>query len=49
MPPDAIPLTPATEKGLTAAELRQSQDVQLLRALDLLTRKSRYEGRWSTG
>jgi carboxyl-terminal processing protease len=39
LPPEVIPLIPANEKGLTAEELRESKDVQLLRALDLLVRE----------
>jgi len=36
LPPEATPLSPLTEKELTAEKLRESGDVQLLRALDLL-------------
>jgi carboxyl-terminal processing protease len=36
LPAEATPLIPASEKGLTAEELQNSQDVQLLRALHLL-------------
>jgi carboxyl-terminal processing protease len=36
LPPEVTPLLPATEKELTAEKLRESGDVQLLRALDLL-------------
>jgi carboxyl-terminal processing protease len=36
LPPEATPLIPTNEKGLTAEELRNTKDVQLLRALDLL-------------
>ncbi len=39
LPPDVTPLIPAQEEGLTAEEFRKSKDVQLLRALDLLTQK----------
>ncbi len=39
LPPDALPLTPESEKGLTPEGLRKSGDVQLLRALDLLLRE----------
>jgi carboxyl-terminal processing protease len=42
LPPEATPLLPVTERELTAEELRQSQDVQLLRALDLLLRENRH-------
>ena len=49
LPPEVITLIPVTEKGLTAEELRQSQDVQLLRALDLLTHQSRHSPRWRFG
>lgn len=38
LPPEVTPLIPSNEKGLTAEELRNSKDVQLLRALDLLLR-----------
>ncbi len=37
LPEDAAPLLPATEPGMTAAELQASGDLQLLRALALLT------------
>jgi len=43
MPSEATPLLPVTEKELTAEELRQSQDVQLLRALDLLFQEKGYK------
>jgi carboxyl-terminal processing protease len=36
LPSDAEPLQPLTERDLTAAQLRDSGDAQLLRALDLL-------------
>jgi carboxyl-terminal processing protease len=36
LPSDAEPLLPLTERGLTAEELQDSSDAQLLRALDLL-------------
>jgi carboxyl-terminal processing protease len=36
LPPEATPLLPVTERELTAEKLRESGDVQLLRALDLL-------------
>ncbi len=36
LPPEATPLFPLTEKEWTAEKLRESGDVQLLRALDLL-------------
>ncbi len=49
LPPDVIPLIPANEKGLTPEELRKSQDVQLLRALDLLTERRGHEPRWRFG
>jgi carboxyl-terminal processing protease len=35
--PEVTPLFPEAEKGMTATELRESKDEQLLRALDLLT------------
>jgi carboxyl-terminal processing protease len=35
--PDATPLFPKDEKKMTAAQLKASQDVQLLRALDILS------------
>ncbi len=38
LPPEATPLFPVAERGMTVTELRASQDIQLLRALDLLTR-----------
>jgi carboxyl-terminal processing protease len=37
LPSDAEPLIPRTERDLTAEQLRDSSDPQLLRALDLLT------------
>ena len=37
LPPQVPPLFPAAEKGMTPAELWESKDEQLLRALDLLT------------
>jgi len=40
LPPDVTPLIPANEKELTAEELRKSQDVQLLRALDLFQKNN---------
>ena len=36
LPPNASPLFPAAEEGLTATDLRRCEDTQLLRALDLL-------------
>ena len=36
LPPEVRPLFPEAEKEMTAAELRESKDGQLLRALDLL-------------
>ena len=36
LPPEVTPLLPVTERKLTAEKLRESGDVQLLRALDLL-------------
>ena len=36
LPPEVTPLLPVTEMELTAEKLRKIQDVQLLRALDLL-------------
>lgn len=36
LPPDVAPLLPGAEQGMTPAQLRASQDDQLLRALDLL-------------
>lgn len=42
LPPDASPLLPEAERGLTAAELRSSGDEQLLRALDLLQQSAKY-------
>jgi carboxyl-terminal processing protease len=40
LPSDAEPLLPLTERGLTAEQLRDSSDAQLLRALDLLVKTS---------
>jgi carboxyl-terminal processing protease len=37
LPPEVTPLLPVTQRELTAEKLRESGDVQLLRALDLLT------------
>ncbi len=42
LPPEATPLIPANEKGLTAEGLRDSKDVQLLRALALLLPEKRH-------
>jgi carboxyl-terminal processing protease len=36
LPPEVTPLLPVTERELTAEKLKESGDVQLLRALDLL-------------
>jgi carboxyl-terminal processing protease len=36
LPPDVAPLLPATERDLTPAQLQNSGDVQVLRALELL-------------
>jgi carboxyl-terminal processing protease len=44
LPPEVRPLFPEAEKEMTAAELRQSKDTQLLRALDLLNRPVRATG-----
>jgi carboxyl-terminal processing protease len=41
LPPEVRPLFPEAEKEMTAAELRESKDGQLLRALDLLNRPVR--------
>jgi carboxyl-terminal processing protease len=49
LPPEVIPLIPATEKELTVRELGQSQDVQLLRALDLLSKQSGLSKQWGVG
>ncbi len=49
LPPDAIPLIPVTEREMTAKELKQSQDVQLLRALDLLTKQESNARQWALG
>ena len=43
LPPDVTPLIPTIEKELTAEEFRKSQDVQLLRALDLLQKNNGME------
>ena len=40
LPSDAEPLLPLTEQGLTADQLQDSSDAQLLRALDLLSGSS---------
>ena len=40
LPPEVTPLLPVTERGLTAEELRESRDLQLLRGLELLTESS---------
>lgn len=40
LPPDAVPLTPSQEAGLTAEQLQSSQDAQLLRALKELSPSS---------
>jgi carboxyl-terminal processing protease len=43
--PEAMPLMPSAEKGMTAEQLRASDDAQLLRALSLLTKETRKDGR----
>jgi len=40
LPSEATPLIPTTERELTAEELRKSEDVQLLQALDLLEKNN---------
>jgi carboxyl-terminal processing protease len=45
LPPEVTPLLPVTERELTAEKLRESQDAQLLRALDLL-RQEKGHGAW---
>ncbi len=45
LPPEVTALTPDAERSMTAAELRESKDIQLLRALDLLTRSTSTEQR----
>jgi carboxyl-terminal processing protease len=40
LPPEATPLSPAIEREITAQKLRESGDVQLLRALDLLLQET---------
>jgi carboxyl-terminal processing protease len=40
LPPEVSPVFPEVEKGMTAAELRESKDEQLLRALKLLTQSA---------
>ncbi len=37
LPPDVTPLTPETERDLSAAQLQSAADTQLLRALEMLT------------
>ena len=50
LPTDVAPLLPTAERGMTSAELRSSQDVQLQRALDLLQREANViRGRVSLG
>ncbi len=41
LPQNAFPLVPEGEKGMTAADIQNSQDTQLLKALDLLPANSR--------
>jgi len=41
--PDATPLSPVTEREMTAEKLKESGDVQLLRALDLLLQEKGQE------
>jgi carboxyl-terminal processing protease len=45
LPPEVTPLLPVTERELTAEKLRESQDTQLLRALDLLLQEKGH-GAW---
>ncbi len=40
LPPEVTPLIPTIEEGLTAEELRETKDVQLLKALDLLQKNN---------
>ncbi len=40
LPPNATPLFPQAEKGMTEEELRASKDEQLLRALDLFSHRA---------
>jgi carboxyl-terminal processing protease len=49
LPPEVISLIPVTEKELTVEELKQSKDIQLLRALQVLTQQSRHQVRWRVG
>ncbi len=49
LPTDVIPLIPVTEREMTAKELKQSQDVQLLRGLDLLTKQGGSARQWALG
>jgi len=44
LPPEVRPLFPEAEKEMTAAQLRENKDEQLLRALDLLNRPVRATG-----
>ena len=44
LPPEATPLLPITERELTAQEIRESGDAQLLRALDLLLQEKGRSG-----
>jgi carboxyl-terminal processing protease len=37
LPPTVAPLFPEAEQGMTSAQLQNSEDKQLLKALDLLT------------
>jgi hypothetical protein len=39
LPNNALPLLPEEEKGMTAEQLKASTDSQLLRALELLSKK----------
>jgi carboxyl-terminal processing protease len=45
LPPEVTPLFPGVEKGMTIRELRESQDKQVLRALDLLTNPMKQQAR----
>jgi len=49
LPPDTAPLLPLQERDLTPKQLQNSQDTQLLRALDLLNRITSIRGEYVEG
>jgi carboxyl-terminal processing protease len=44
LPPEITPLNPASEKEMTQAQIQTSDDRQLLRALELVSREQKFDG-----